>query len=1713
MAEIFPLCALALIVNVCPAASATYYVDGASSSATDSGPGTSVQPFRTVQAAVTAFGAAGNTIVVRPATYREQATIGASGTSTSPIVLEAEGPAVVMTGSDDLSGTAKWSAFSGSVFLASSVTWAPLQVFADGARLTPSTAPPASLPPNAFVHVMGSGLYVNVGGANPGSRRLEVGRRASGFRVSGSYVTVSGFQIMNTESDGVEVISVTGSTIRNCRVSFANQQGIHVSGGTSVLVLRNTLSDNNDHGIYVTTGTGCRIAENESFLNARPAVRAANGIYVNGSTNCTVEANRCHDNQDSGIQFYNGANNSTSRNNVSWNNGDHGFDHVRSSGVRHSNDVAYGNSRDGFSFEGDSPGGALFNCIAVDNGLTSNEFDLWIDATSMPGFQSNDNIIWNSTSQAVVKYGATPYTSVASFSSVSGTDTRTTQRNPLFTNPGTGIFTLSQGSPAIDNANAGAAVWPGKDAAGVTPFDDPGTPNAGIGTSAFADRGAYEFTIVSIPDQAPVVTAAATATVTEGAMLTIASSVADPDGDPITSLTADLSRLPAGHNAVFTPNASRTGGTLTWTPTYADGRAAPYPVTFTATNALSGTASTSITVSNLDRAPVVTVPASAIAIPSTPFSLGVTAADLDGDAISSLTADLTGLPAGHNAVFTPNATRTAGTLTWTPQANDGAGPYTVRFTAANTLSATAVTSLRVDRKPVVTAPATATIGETSLLTVNVTASDPDGNAITSLTANLTGLPAGHNAAFTPNATKTAGTLTWTPTYADGRAAPYTVTFTATNAQSGTASTSIAVANVDRAPVVSAPTSATAIESSPFTMNITASDPDGDAVTSLTADLTGLPAGHNAVFTPNATRTAGTLTWTPRPTDGAGPYTVRFTATNTRSATAATSLRIDRKPVVTAPATATVGETSTLTVNVSASDPDGNAITSLTTNLTGLPAGHNAVFTPNASSTGGTLMWTPTYADGRAAPYTVTFTATNAQSGTASTSITVANVDRAPVVTAPASATAIPSTPFSLSVTAADVDGDAIASLTADLTGLPAGHNAVFTPNASRTAGTLTWTPQSTDGAGPYTVRFTAANALSAAAVTSLRIDLEPVVTAPATVTATEASMLTVNITASDPDGSALTSLAADLSGLPPGNNAAFTVNAARTQGTFTWTPSASDSRGTPYVITFTAANALSTTISTSITVNNVDRAPAVTATGTLAGVEGVRALIAVTALDPDGDAVTSLTADLAGLPASSNAVFSVNASKTIGTLAWTPTYTDGRIAPYTVTFRAANAQSRTAVSSITVRDTPAPGTELAKNSGFESNVQGWTEVGRAALTRANSGRSGSYSAQLAATTGNKSAFSISDAPSAVDFVPTAGSTYRINAWVRSSSDNGIVKLEVAEMVGGSQQGATALSGGIGLGPVWAPVTFDYVARLSGSILDVEIANAPVSGHENFQIDDVSIKQISNGPADRPPVVTAFAGALVAEGGTLSMSVLASDLDGQPITSFVADFSALPASHDAVFTTNAAKTLGTLTWTPTRFDSRGTPYVVMFTAANVLSGAAAIAITVQDVAGEPGPANTTPAVGLVPRMAEDIAAGVERSSHGDDGAIVLEEAKRAVADSVVTAAVGTGSGLEPNASEALRGNESGAAFASHVVGAPGGAIDLEFSNPTPGRVTLEIFDVRGRRVGRNFDEFLQAGVHRIGLREPGGSTQMPSGIYFYRIETAGIRRSGRFAVVL
>src|SRR5689334_3195534 len=131
---------VAALLTVLPASRATaagttYWVDGANAACSDTGTGTTTAPFCTISAGVKKAINPGDTVRVRPAVYREQVTVGASGTATDPITLTGDAPGVVVLGTRAVGG-ATWTATPSTAW---STPYAPpsspRQVFLDGSRL------------------------------------------------------------------------------------------------------------------------------------------------------------------------------------------------------------------------------------------------------------------------------------------------------------------------------------------------------------------------------------------------------------------------------------------------------------------------------------------------------------------------------------------------------------------------------------------------------------------------------------------------------------------------------------------------------------------------------------------------------------------------------------------------------------------------------------------------------------------------------------------------------------------------------------------------------------------------------------------------------------------------------------------------------------------------------------------------------------------------------------------------------------------------------------------------------------------------------------------------------------------------------------------------------------------------------------------------------------------------------------------------------------------------------------------------------------------------------------------------------------------------------------------------------------------------------------------------------------------------------------------
>jgi PKD repeat protein len=375
-------------------------------------------------------------------------------------------------------------------------------------------------------------------------------------------------------------------------------------------------------------------------------------------------------------------------------------------------------------------------------------------------------------------------------------------------------------------------------------------------------------------DHPPLVTAPESLTTYVGSMLQFDVSASDLDAEPITSLIAE-----GAPQANFVRSADNRNGHLSWTPTSAE--VGMHWVTFTASNRISGSATTRVNVVAGAAAPTVSL----VAQPTS------------GNEPLTVTLDASGSVAApgrriarYRFVFADgmSADQTTPVITHVYSGGVRAASVGVMDDLGNTGWGTV--TIRINSRPTAVLNVSPASGAAPLA-VNLDGSisrDPEGAAIASYTFDFgDGSPP-----------VSSGAATATHTYARGN---YTASLTVTddNGLASIAATKVISATsgqtpVDHAPVVWAPGSVYASTGAPLVVDVSASDQDGQAITSLIA--TGLPA--TATFVPNGNFTSGRLTWTPTPAD-IGPHTVRFTAANALQGSATTVITVagNRAPYV------------------------------------------------------------------------------------------------------------------------------------------------------------------------------------------------------------------------------------------------------------------------------------------------------------------------------------------------------------------------------------------------------------------------------------------------------------------------------------------------------------------------------------------------------------------------------------------------------------------------------------------------------------------------------------------------------------------------------------------------------------------------------------------------------------------------------------------------
>ena len=340
---------------------------------------------------------------------------------------------------------------------------------------------------------------------------------------------------------------------------------------------------------------------------------------------------------------------------------------------------------------------------------------------------------------------------------------------------------------------------------------EPGTS----GANAWTDIGAATCNVVAGGNTAPTVALQSTATVVEGASLSITATGSDADGDALTY---------SWNTGTITGVLGTTSGTITFT---APQVTADRTVTMTVTvsdGSLTASASVTVTITNstsTNQAPTVTLPSTASVAEGSSLTITATASDPDGDTLtySWNTGTVTGVTGTSTASITFTAPQVTAdkTETMTVTVSDGS------LTATANITVTIVDSAS-NQPPTVSLPATLTVAEGASSTLTATASDPEDDSLTYTwsTGIITATGTSTNVISFTAPQVTANTdVTVTVTVSDGTS-------------TASASTTVTItdsASQNQAPTVTvAPTTLTVAEGATGSITATASDPDGDTLT-------------------------------------------------------------------------------------------------------------------------------------------------------------------------------------------------------------------------------------------------------------------------------------------------------------------------------------------------------------------------------------------------------------------------------------------------------------------------------------------------------------------------------------------------------------------------------------------------------------------------------------------------------------------------------------------------------------------------------------------------------------------------------------------------------------------------------------------------------------------------------------------------------------------
>ncbi len=1062
---------------------------------------------------------------------------------------------------------------------------------------------------------------------------------------------------------------------------------------------------------------------------------------------------------------------------------------------------------------------------------------------------------------------------------------------------------------------------------------------------ATASLTAFALAVTNVNDT-PTISGTPNTIVLEDVPYSFTPTGADDDGD---TLTYTITNKPTW--ATF----SDSTGALSGTPTNVDvGVTTDIVISVTDGVATASLTAFALAVTNVNDTPTITGTPNTIVLEDVPYSFTPTGADDDGD---TLTYTITNTPSW--ATFSDST----GALSGTPTNVDVGVTTNIVISVTDGVATASLTAFdlavtNVNDTPTISGIPNTIVLEDEPYSFTPTGTDDDGDTLTYSISN--------QPTWTTFDTAT-GTLSGTPRNAD---VGTTTTRIVISVSDGVASAqlpafSLAVVDVNEAPIISGIPNTTVAEDSRYSFAPAATDADGNT---LTYSITNKPTW--ATFSD----TTGTLSGTPTNVDVGVTTDIVISVTDggLRDSLPAFDLvvtNVNDTPTITGRPTTTVAEDAAYSFTPTGADDDGDT---LIYSITNKPTW--ATF----SDSTGTLSGIPTNVDvGVTTDIVISVTDGGLRGSLPAFDLVVTNVNDTPTITGTPSTTIAEDTAYSFTPTGADDDGD---TLTYTITNTPSW--ATF----SDSTGTLSGTPTNVDVGVTTNIVISVTDGVATASLTAFdlavtNVNDTPTISGIPNTIVLEDEPYSFTPTGTDDDGDTLTY---SISNQPTWTTFDTTI------GTLSGTPRNADvgTTTTGIVISVTDSVATASLTAFALAVTNVNDTPTITGTPSTSIAEDTAYSFTPTGADDDGDTlIYSIT----------NKPTWATFSDSTGTLSGTPRNGDVGTTTTGIVISVTDGGLRDSLPAFdlvvtNVNDTPTitgrPSTTIAEDTAYSFTPTGADDDGDTLIySITNTPSWATFSDSTGALSGTPTNVDVGVTTNIVISVTDGVATASLTAFdlaVTNVNDtptiSGIPNTIVLEdepysfTPTGTDDDGDTLTYSISNQPTWT--TFDTAAgTLSGTPRNADVGTTTTrivisvtDGVASAQLPAFSLAVVD---VNEAPIISGIPNTTVAEDSRYSFAPAATDADGNTLTYSITNKPTWATFSD---------TTGTLSGTPTNVDvGVTTDIVISVTDGGLRDSLPAFDLVVTNV-------NDTPTITGRPTttVAEDAAYSFTPTGADDDG---------------------------------------------------------------------------------------------------------------------------------